>query len=444
MKGPAERVARATAWLVAGRVYAAICALFATWLLTDYLSLADLGRFSFYLAVLALLKSVGDLGTGQVVVQRTAHDEASIPLELSAARRVRAVTSSLGAAFVALFFWLTDERDPMWLALAALHPLTYLLELSSTVYKNRITWAAPVAARALASSLVLGALWSLGSAGCDRPAVFLAAQVCCHLVANVLLHLAARRHLQPHPGGAVPWRALLRVALPLGVAALCQQTYHHTDIFLIRSFLGDEALGLYGIAFRFLSVGIMVALFATTAALPLLSRAHRAGTLAKEHARYARPLALGAGLACGLALPWCAEILGIFGQEFKDAAGAMRWMLLSCVAIHFGALQMTSLVACGRTQLVLRVAALALAVNLGLNIWLLPTHGIEGAAIARAGTELLVAGCARLALTRCGVPLRALPALSCLAGTALLFVLGATLSSKLPLDCLFEVLSRGQ
>ena len=121
--------------------------------MTKYVAaLKAFGRFSFYLAVLALLKSVGDLGTGQVVVQRTAHDEASIPLELSAARRVRAVTSSLGAVVVALFFWLTGERDPMWLALAALHPLTYLLELSSTVYKNRITWAAPVAARALASS----------------------------------------------------------------------------------------------------------------------------------------------------------------------------------------------------------------------------------------------------------------------------------------------------
>jgi len=442
MKGPAERVARATAWLVTGRVYAAACALLATWLLTEYLSLADLGRFSFYLAVLALSKSVGDLGTGQVVVQRTAHDEASIPLELSAARRVRGVTSALGAVAVALFFWFTDERDPMWLALAALHPLTYLLELSSTVYKNRITWAAPVAARALASSLVLGALWSLGRSGCDRPAVFLAAQVGCHLVANVFLHLAARRHLQPHPGGAVPWRALLRVALPLGVAALCQQAYHHADIFLIRAFLDDEALGLYGIAFRFLSVGIMVALFATNAALPLLSSAHRAGTLSDEHARYARPLALGAGLACGLALPWCAELLGIFGQEFTAAAGAMRWMLLSCVAIHFGALQMTSLVACGRTELVLRVAAVALAIDLGLNLWLLPIHGIEGAAVARACTELFVAGWARLALTRCGVPLRAAPALTCLAGTALLFLLGATLSSHLPLEGLFEALSR--
>ncbi len=444
MKGPAERVARATAWLVAGRVYAALCALLTTWFLTEYLSLADLGRFTFYLAVLAIAKSAGDLGTGQVIVQRTAHDEASIPLELSAARRVRGVTSALAASTVALFFWLTGERDPAWLALAGLHPLTYLLELSSTVYKNRITWRVPVASRALASTMVLAALWALGRAGVDRPAVFLATQVGCHLVANVFLHLAARRHLQPHPGGPTPWRALFKVALPLGIAALCQQAYHHADHFLIRWVINEEALGLYSIAFRFLSLGIMVALFATTAALPLLSSAHREGALAKEHARYGRPLALGAGLACGLAFPWCSEVLGIFGPEFTAAAGAMRWMLFSCVAIHFGALQMTSLVACGRTELVLRVAAAALAVDLALNLWLLPTHGIEGAAVARTCTELLAAGWARLALTRCGVPLRAAPALACLAGTALLFLLGATISSHLPMEGLFEALSRVQ
>jgi len=441
MKGAGERVARATAWLVAGRIYSALCALATTYILAQQLALGDLGRFTFYLAVLALLKSFGDLGTGQVVVQRTAHDEAAIPLELSAARRVRAMMSAAGASIVAVTFWLTGEPDPAWLALCALHPLTYLLELSSTVYKNRIAWAVPVAARTLASTLVLSSVWLLSEAGVDRPAVFLSAQVGCHLIANVFLHLAARRHLQEHPGGAAPWRALLRVALPLGVAALCQQAYHHADHFLIRALLDEEALGRYSIAFRFLSVGIMVALFSTTAALPLLSRAHREGTLSREHARYARPLALGAGLACGLALPWCAEVLGIFGSEFTRAGGAMRWMLLSCVAIHFGAIHMTSLVACGRTSLVLRVAIGALLLDLGLNLWLLPTLGITGAGLARAATELFVAGAARVALTRCGVPLRMGPALSTLIATAAFFLLGATLSSHLPLGALFEALS---
>ena len=443
-KGPAARVARATTWLVAGRVWAAVCALLTTWLLTEHLSLADLGRFTFYLAVLALAKSVGDLGTGQVLVQRTSHDESSIPLELSAARRVRGVTSAFAASAVALYFWLSGEGDPLWLALAALHPLTYLLELSSTVYKNRITWAVPVGARVFASGLVLFSVWALGRAGVDRPAVFLTAQVGCHLVANVALHLAARRHLQPRPSGTAPWRSLLKVALPLGAAGLCQQTYHHADHFLIRWMLSDEALGLYSIAFRFLSVGIMVALFATTAALPLLASANRSGALDREHARYARPLAFGAGLGCGLAFPWCSEVLGIFGPEFTAAAGAMRWMLLSCVAIHFGALHMTSLVACGKTKLVFGVAVAALVVDLGLNLWLLPTRGIEGAAIARACTELLVAGWARLALTRCGVPLRATPALTCVFGTALLFLLGAALSAHLPLEGLFDAIQRGE
>ena len=441
-QGPGQRVARATAWLVAGRIWAALCALLTLWLLTEFLSLADLGRFTFYIAVLAIAKSVGDLGTGQVLVQRTSHDESSIPLELSAARVVRGVTSGLAASAVALYFGLSGEGDPLWLALAALHPLTYLLELSSTVYKNRIAWGVPVGARVLASSLVLLSVWSLGRAGIDRPAVFLAAQVGCHLIANLGLHLAARRHLQPRPSGATPWRPLLKVALPLGVAGLCQQAYHHADHFLIRWLISDEALGLYSIAFRFLSVGIMVALFATTAALPLLAGAKRSGALAREHARYARPLAFGAGLGCGLAFPWCGEALSVFGPEFTAAAGAMRWMLLSCVAIHFGALHMTSLVACGETKLLFGIAGAALIVDLSLNLWLLPTHGIDGAAIARASTELLVAGVARLALTRCGVPLRPTPARTCVGGAALLFLLGSALSAHLPLEPLFEAVSR--
>ena len=72
MKGSAERVALATAWLVAGRVYAALCALLAIWLLTGYLSLADLGRFTFYLAAFAVLDAVVDMEE-QLLIWRHRH-----------------------------------------------------------------------------------------------------------------------------------------------------------------------------------------------------------------------------------------------------------------------------------------------------------------------------------------------------------------------------------
>jgi O-antigen/teichoic acid export membrane protein len=440
MTNPPRRVVRATSWLVAGRIYAALCALSSTWILAQTLELADLGRFAFYIAVLALLKSFGDFGTGQLLVQRTAHDEATIPLELSAARRVRAVMSLAGALLVSLYFWSSGEADPMWLCLAALHPLTYLLELTSTVYKNRVAWVVPVIARSAASTMVLLSIWTLAEAGCARPAVFLAAQVGCHLIANIGLHLAARRHLTAHPGGPAPWRPLLLAALPLGVAAFCQQAYHHADNFLITRMLTEADLGLYSIAFRFLSVGIMVALFATTAALPLLSKAHREGCLATAHARYLRPLTIGAGISCGLAYAWCDEVLGLFGPEFPAAADAMHWMLISCLAIHFGAVNMTSLVACGRTKAVLRIALSGLLLDVGLNLWLLPQIGIEGAGLARAATELFVAGAARLALTRCDVPLQPANALRALLLAAGLFLFGAALSPHLPLDGVFDSL----
>ena len=440
MASAGRRVIRATSWLVAGRIYAALCALISAWILAQVLELADLGRFAFYVAVIALLKSFGDFGTGQLLVQRTAHDESSIPLELSAARRIRAVTSLVGALLVSLYFWLSGASDPAWLFLAALHPLTYLLELTSTVYKNRVAWAVPVAARTFASTMVLVTVWSLAKGGCTRPAVFLAAQVGCHLIANIGLHLAARKHLTPHPGGPIPWRPLLVAALPLGAAAFCQQAYHHADNFLITRLLTHEDLGLYSIAFRFLSFGIMVALFATTAALPLLSRAHREGQLAAAHARYLRPLTLGAGIACGLAYAWCDEVLGLFGPEFPQAVDAMHWMLISCLAIHFGAVNMTSLVACGRTKAVLRIALSGLVLDLGLNFFLLPRLGIEGAGLARAATELFVAGAARIALTRCNVPLNFSSALRSLLLISALFAAGVTLSPHLPLDGVFDSL----
>ena len=40
-----------------------------------------------------------------------------------------------------------DEPGRVWIVLAALYPLTHTLELTATVFKNRIAWGLPVAVR---------------------------------------------------------------------------------------------------------------------------------------------------------------------------------------------------------------------------------------------------------------------------------------------------------
>lgn len=428
-----RRLLSGTAWLVAGRLVRSASTLTVLWVLARTLSTSELGRFAFWLAAFAILESFADLGTGGALIQRTAAAPQRVALELSAARRVRGTAALAGAFAVAAGALALGETGAGWLVLAGLYPLTHVLELSAVVYKNRLAWGVPVAVRAGASLLALSLVLSLVALGVRGAAPLVAAQVGGHASANFALYLLARRHVPARPAGPVPWRALLRTALPLGLAGVCQQAYFYVDHLFVRALAGEAELGRYGICVRLMSFSILLAVYTALASLPWLVRRREEGALGPALCALAQPLLALACAAAGLVLPHSSLVLSLFGPEYPPAAPALARLLVAAAIVHAGAILSTGLIAAGRTRALLAVAAGGLAVNLLANSLLVPPRGALGAAEATLLTEIVVALGAGVALTRAGAEL--LPRgrrLAWLAGPALL-ALCAALSSALPL-----------
>ena len=414
----ATRLVRtSTALLVLGRLWGSGCTFAYLWLLAEGLAPQDFGRLTFYLAIFMLLDSFVDLGTGSIAVQRTADDEASVPETLAATRAIRLVTGLIGVLIVGGGALLAGERGAWWILLASLYPVTHVLELSATTYRNRIAWRTPVLIRAGASGLGLASVVTLLTLGAREPGVFLAGIALSSATANFCLHLAARRHLPARFQGELPWRPVLAAALPLGIAGLCQQTYFYVDNLFVRHFEGEVALGHYNMAVRFMSLAIMVGVYAALVSLPWFRREHAAGRLGEATARLSQPLFALAGLSAGLLFFWTGDLLALFGDEFRDASRSLRWLLGAAALVYVGANLLTGVVATGRTGAVLVIAAGGLLLNLVGNALLVPRLGMEGAAIATLATEGFVALGAAVALARAGVSgFGGLPALRWLGG----------------------------
>jgi len=428
-----RRVWSGTALQVAGRLYGSACTAATLLLLARHLEPAEFGRFTFYLGVFALLDALSDFGTGQTAVQLTASDRWALVPVLGAARRIRLGMALVGLALVAALTELADEPGRGWLLLAALYPFTHALELSATVFKNRIAWGVPVAARAAASTLRLGLVLAMYASGVDRAPLYVLASALGSSLANLLLHLASRRHIPTVNQPLRARRSVLRTALPLGLAGLCQQAYFYVDNLFVRALEGDEPLGHYNGGVRLMSFLIMIAQYAGLAALPWLARKHEQGDAGAATARLAQPLFVGAALACGLVWPWADRFLAlVLGEPFAVAGASMQWLLMATAVIYAGAALLTGVVATGATRAVLVVTSTALGVNLVGNAWLVPRLGIEGAALATFATELVVALGAALALVRAGASPFADRPLRWLAGPAV-FALAAWLSARLPL-----------
>jgi O-antigen/teichoic acid export membrane protein len=360
-------------------VWGSACTLLTFFLLSRHLAADDFGRFTFYLGVFMLLDTLADFGTGQMALERTAHDEQHVPEILSAARRVRAGMAALGVVVVGGGAFLLGERGAIWILLASLYPLTHVCELSTLVLKNRIAWGIPVAVRAFGSALSLAAVLVLRGLGDREPSHYLLGIAGGSALANFVLHLCSRGHLPRRPALPVSALAFLRDVLPLGLASLCQQGYFYIDNLFVRPICGPTELGRYNTGVRVMSYGIMVAIYATQAALPWLARAHRRGELSEAVQRLAWPLFAAGSAALGLAWPWAPEILALFRPDFASAAPSLRWLLCATAMVYLGAVLMTALVAAGARRAILLIAALALAVNLVANTLLVPRLGIEGA-----------------------------------------------------------------
>ena len=428
-----RRVWKGTGLLVLGRLYGSACTFAMLLIAARALAQEEFGRFTFYLAVFAFLDSLADFGTGQIAVQRTAGDAGAIPSVLAATRRIRFATGSLGVLLVGIGTLVWKEPGATWILLASLYPVTHVFELSSTVFRNRIAWGVPVAMRAAASTMSISFVIALALRGDHSAAHYLCAVAFGSAIANGLLHLAARRHLPDARAESVPLAEIFFTALPLGLAGLFQQAYFYVDNVFVRMICGDAPLGRYNVGVRVLSVSIMVALFATQAALPWLTREHVAGRLAEAVTKLTQPLFALACLGTGILWPWTERILALIKADFASAGGSLRWLLCATAVIYAGAGLMTALVAAGRMKSILAIAASGLVANLAANSVLVPAMGIDGAGAATLITESVVTFGATIALARIGVrPFSGPRAALWLAGPAL-FAGGAWLSSLLPL-----------
>jgi O-antigen/teichoic acid export membrane protein len=428
------RVWRGTALLIAGRVWSALCTLAILKLGADHLSPAAFGTFTFYLALFSWLDSVVNLGTAEVAVQRTADDPGALLGVLAAARRIRLRMGLISLALVAAVAFLAREPGAGWIALAALYPITHTLELSTTVFKNRIAWGLPVAVRALATTLSLLGVWTAARQGVDQPALYLVAVAAGSTVGNLLLYLTARPHL-PRPIGPVePASGIFSAAWPLGMSSICAMGYYYVDNVYIRVFRGEEELGPYNVAVRVMSLLIMVAQYASLSALPWLRRRHARGDMHRAIVRIGPVLFALAGLGAGAVWPWTDELLERFREGFGFAGPSLRWLLCGMASIYAGSILLTAVVAAGLGKAKLRIQACGLVFNLLANAWAVPRMGIEGAGLTTFLTEALVAVGAGIALQKRGVPVFARGRWLLWAGGPALFALAAWLSAQLPLS----------
>jgi O-antigen/teichoic acid export membrane protein len=175
-----------------------------------------------------------------------------------------------------------------------------------------------------------------------------------------------------------------RFTWPRGLAALAQITIQRIDIVLVAIMRGPAEAAIYTAATRFLVAGQFGNQAISMAAQPrfteMFAQGDRRGADRVYKATTAWLILLTWPLYL-LAVSYGPEIITVFGHSYRAGAAVMVILgLTMLLATGCGQVDMV-LVTTGRSSWSLINGLLAVAVNVGLDVLLIPRYGITGAAI---------------------------------------------------------------
>lgn len=199
--------------------------------------------------------------------------------------------------------------------------------------------------------------------------------------------LRNRSALQTDDPSFRPGRAFWRFSAPRALAGVTQMAMQRFDIILVGALAGLPAAAVYGAATRFLSLGQMVSRAISLSIQPLLGESLARTDLKDSGALYQAAtswLILATWPIYLILIIFGQPILSLFGTGYNVGHSAL--LVLCCAMLLATACGMVDmvLVMAGKSVWNLTNVLIAFAVNLTVDIILIPSHGALGAAIGWA------------------------------------------------------------
>jgi O-antigen/teichoic acid export membrane protein len=388
-----------------GAAVAGIGGLVATWLVAFTLPPAEAGAFFAVTSIFLVGAAVARLGTQTGLVYwiarlRKAGRQAAVGSALRLGLWPAAGASIVAAAGLVAAAPVFAQPELVRLV-AVLLPASVLVEslLAATRGFGHMgpTVLIDKFGRTLAQLAALGAVALTGSASA---LTVTAAWALPYAPAALAAGLALRRRQRAAAADAADFpdrvdaRAFWSFTAPRAAASVAQLALQRLDIILVAALAGLGPAAVYTVATRFVVVGQLASGAVGQAVQPRVAARMASGRPVSARGLYQESTAWIVALTWPvyLAVAACADwYLRLFGGEYATAeARAVIWILVPAMLIASACGVVDSVLAmAGKTSWQLYDVSAALAVNVVLNLLLVPQLGVVGAAIAWSAAVLV-------------------------------------------------------
>jgi PST family polysaccharide transporter len=373
-------------WLALERIAPMATAFVVNALFVRYLGPARFGLYSYATSFSVLFASVASLGMDAVVVReltRAPDDEGEI-LGTALVMRLGAALLLWAGAIAAVVSLRNDPLTRLLVAILAAQTIATALNVFECHFQARIAARPMVLARTAVTLLAQVGRVLLVLTGASLP-TFALLSAAAMLLSSALLWLlfarTTRRRLRFAPERA---RQLVRDAWPMLIVGVSIMVYVKVDQLMLTAMAGERENGIYATAVMLSELPYFLPLAVAGTAFPLIVKAHDGDDPRRFEEKlqlfYDAMVALGYAIALPVLMFAGPIVQLLYGSAYAESATVLRIHVVSLVFVCVGVARGQYLIARNETRFSMIASLLAAALNVVLNLALIPRHGALGAA----------------------------------------------------------------
>jgi len=389
-------IAANTAFQIFGKIISTTLGVIITILLTRFLGPVGYGQYTFVLVFVTMFGVIGDWGLSIITIREASkhvEDAGKIIGNVLVIRMAMSIVAAI-ASIVAIHVLPYDPALRVLVSIASVYLLAISIKTSFqivfTVKLKLQNWAiSEIAANLVALLLVVLFIKNSG----ELPQILWAFNLG-HIFAAIVAAILAKQLLPVK----LSWKReeskyLLSEALPMGAILVLFTIYNRMDTLILNYYHGDDAVGIYGAAYRIFEVLILGAAYFTNSILPLISKLAandkaRLKKVFKKSFIFLTLMGVFVAVTNYIFAPLGIAVIG--GQEFAASVTPLRILSLALIVSYFNHLGGFTLIALGKQWWSFRIAIVALVFNLILNLIFIPKFSYNAAAFTTFLTEGLI------------------------------------------------------
>ncbi len=387
-----------TSWLFAEQLLRMVAGLLVGVWVARYLGPGQFGIFSYATAFVAIFAGIAKLGLDSIVVRELVHEPARRDDYLGTAfwLKLAGGVFTLGVIAGALVFNASDRMTKLYILIIAAGIVFQSAEVIDFYFQSQVL--SRFVSICKLTQLAVSSLLKLAFIFARAPLLwFVVVGLVDQVTLALTLHLAYRSrepgsfHRRFDPALA---RRLLAASWPLVFSSLFAMIYLRIDQVMIKSLMGEREVGLFSAAVRLSEVWYMVPAILCNSLFPAILHARQAGESVYNF-RLQRLYALMLWLALGIAVPMTflsrALVQRLYGAAYAESGPVLMIHVWTGVFVFVGVVTGSWLVSEGLQHHIFHRTLACAAVNVLLNLALIPRHGIRGGALATVVSQALAA-----------------------------------------------------